>query len=158
MIILPWQPSGKACCGECSLSGHRCGEAEARPRRMEVEAVLAAGPSWLAQGLGNRICKLHLRSYSQGARVTSVIFTCCDVRKEESNRNSGLKLVGSRPFEMLAGATALNVSPLCFRHNICSEISATVAPGGLFNTYSLTLCSQPISVLLFLFLLCSQHC
>lgn len=42
------------------------------------------------------------------ARVTSVIFTCCDVRKEESNRNSGLKLVGSKPFKMLVGATALN--------------------------------------------------
>lgn len=32
MIVLPWQLSGKACCGsrECSLSGHRCVEAEAR--------------------------------------------------------------------------------------------------------------------------------
>lgn len=50
-------------------------------RRGEVDVVLAAGPGWLAGWDGdcaivfaNNTCALI-----HSARVTSVIFTCCDV-------------------------------------------------------------------------------
>lgn len=39
-------------------------EADAWPRRREVDVGLAAGPGWLGQELCNRICKQHLCSYS----------------------------------------------------------------------------------------------
>lgn len=54
-------------------------------------------------------------------RVTSVIFACCDVRKEESNRNSGLKLVGFKPLEVLRGGAATPNGHPCVVHIISAR-------------------------------------
>lgn len=75
--------------------------------------ALRAGQGRAGQGLaGDEDCAIVFANNTcaliHSARVTSVIFTCCDVREEESNRNSGLILVGPKPFKMLVGAATLS--------------------------------------------------
>lgn len=83
----------------------------------KLDVVLTAGPGWLGLwiGMGREegdcaIVFANTCALIHRARVTSVIFTCCDAQKEESNRNSGLKLVGCKPFKMLAGATRRTIA------------------------------------------------
>lgn len=99
MIILPWQLRGKACCGKWAVENAPClvigvgGGSSATPRGSGCgisSRARLAGDGDCAIVFANNTCALI-----HSAHVMSVIFTCCDVWEEESNRNRGLKLVSS---------------------------------------------------------------
>lgn len=66
-------------------------EVEAWLCRGEVDVVLTAGPGWLRRDcaivFANNTCLLI-----HSARVTSVIFTCCDVRKGGKQQKQWAKI------------------------------------------------------------------
>lgn len=83
-------------------------EAKAWPRRGEVDVVLTAGPG--RAGLaGMRIVQSYLQTTLALLFIVPVsrllFLPAVTSEKRESNRNSGLKLVGFKPFKMLVGAT-----------------------------------------------------
>lgn len=84
-------------------------------------------------------------------RVTSVIFTCCDVRKEESNRNSGLKLVGFKPLEVLRGGAATPNGHPCVVDIISARNQLPLIKG--FLTFELSLCADSLHLSFHMFLL-----
>lgn len=103
MIVLPQQQNGKACCGKWAVDNAPClviGDGSADWR----EWGSGCGINQRDGLTGMRIVQSYLQTTLALlfiARVRSVIFTCCDVWKEESSRNSELNLVNSKPFKTL---------------------------------------------------------
>lgn len=113
----------------------------------EVEVVLATWPGWLGivqSYLQTTLALLFIVSMSRLLFLPAVTS-----EKRESNRNSALKLVCSKPFKMLMGAIRLNVTLV----PVSVKIPSTSSLVCLFNKNSLTLCSQSI----YFILLCLQN-